>query len=43
MIIAEGEAKVTQGGHVIATLGRGDRWVRWPFSRTAASVVATQR
>ena len=24
MIIAEGEAKVTQGGHVIATLGRGD-------------------
>ena len=24
MIIAEGEATVTQGGHVIATLGRGD-------------------
>ncbi len=24
MIIADGEATVTQGGHVIATLGRGD-------------------
>ena len=33
MIIAEGEATVTQGGHVIATLGHGTSWARWPCSR----------
>ena len=43
MIIAEGEATVTQGGHVIATLGRGDLVGEMALLKRTASVVATQR